>query len=124
YVRPLTDGERTQLEAERRGSDAFRVRRAQIVLASACGLSAKPIAQVVGCSVQTVRTVIHAFNTTGLAYVRKQSTRPIPALRSPCFSRSVGRLHKPQALSRRENVGGCPTPSTHYVVPTYQTVAA
>ena len=44
-VRPLTDEERTQLEAELRASEAFRVRRAQIVLASAQGLSAKPIAQ-------------------------------------------------------------------------------
>lgn len=76
YVRPLTDEERTQLEAERRDADAFRVRRAQIVLASARGLSAKPIAQVVGCAVQTVRNVIHAFNVQGLACVPKQSTRP------------------------------------------------
>src|ERR1043166_355310 len=76
YVRPLTDEERTQLEAERRGADAFRVRRAQIVLASARGLSAKPIAQMVGCAVQTVRNGIHAFHATGLACVPKQSTRP------------------------------------------------
>ena len=76
YVRPLTDEERTQLEAERRGADAFRVRRAQLVLASARGLSAKPIAQLVGCAVQTVRNVIHAFSAQGLACVPKQSTRP------------------------------------------------
>jgi transposase len=76
YVRPLTDAERTQLEAERRASEAFRVRRAQIVLASARGQSPKPIAQLVGCAVQTVRNVIHAFNTQGLACVAKQSTRP------------------------------------------------
>jgi hypothetical protein len=36
-VRPLTDEERLQLEAERRVADAFRVRRAQIILASARG---------------------------------------------------------------------------------------
>lgn len=76
YVRPLTDEERTQLEVERRGSDAFRVRRAPIVLASARGLSAKPIAQLVGSAVQTVRNVIHAFNAQGLACMPKQSTRP------------------------------------------------
>jgi transposase len=52
------------------------VRRAQIILASARGLSAKPIAQMVGCAVQTVRNVIHAFHTAGLACVPKQSTRP------------------------------------------------
>jgi DNA-directed RNA polymerase specialized sigma24 family protein len=58
-VRLLTDAERRQLEAERRGANAFRVRRAQIILASAQGLSPKPIAQLVGCAVQTVRNVIH-----------------------------------------------------------------
>jgi transposase len=76
YVRTVTDEERTQLEAARRTSNAFRVRRAQIVLASARGLSPKPIAQLVGCAVQTVRNVIHAFNAQGLACVPKQSTRP------------------------------------------------
>jgi transposase len=76
YVRTLTDDERTRLEADRRTADAFRVRRAQIVLASARGLSPHPIAQLVGCCVQTVRNVIHAFNTHGLACVSKQSTRP------------------------------------------------
>ena len=76
YVRTLTDDERTQLEAERRGSHAFRVRRAQIVLASARGLSPQPIAQLVGCAVQTVRNVIHAFHAHALACVPQQSTRP------------------------------------------------
>jgi transposase len=75
-VRTLTDDERMQLAAERRGTNAFRVRRAQIVLASAQGLSPKPIAQMVGCAVQTVRNVIHAFNANGLACVPKHSTRP------------------------------------------------
>jgi transposase len=76
YVRPLTDDERTQLEAERRTANAFRVRRAQIILASARGLAPKPLAQLVGCAVQTVRNVLHAFNARGLACVPKQSTRP------------------------------------------------
>jgi transposase len=75
-VRALTDEERTQLEAERRGSDAFRVRRAQIILASASGRSPKPIAQLVGCAVQTVRNVIHVFNTRGVEGLAKQSNRP------------------------------------------------
>jgi transposase len=76
YVRTLTEDERRQLEAGRRAADAFRLRRAQIILASARGLSPQPIAQLVGCCVQTVRNVIHAFNTSGLACVSKQSTRP------------------------------------------------
>jgi len=75
-VQALTDDERMQLEADRCTADAFRVRRAQIVLASVRGLSPQPIAQLVGCCVQTVRNVLHAFNTKGLACVPKQSTRP------------------------------------------------
>jgi transposase len=76
YIRPLSDDERLQLEAARRTADAFRVRRAQIVLASARRLSPKPIAQLVGCSVQTVRNTLHAFNTRGMEGLAKQSTRP------------------------------------------------
>ena len=37
------------------------MRRAHMVLARARGLSPQPIAQLVGCGVQTVRHVIHAF---------------------------------------------------------------
>jgi transposase len=76
YVRPLTSIESRQLEAARRSSNAFRVRRAQIVLASACGHSAKPIAQLGGCSVQTVRNVIRTFNADGMACLAKRSNRP------------------------------------------------
>jgi transposase len=86
YVRPLTNEERRQLEVDRRTTDACRIRRAQIVLASARGLSPPPIAQLVGCCVQTVRNVIHAFHTTGLACLAKQSTRPkraVPAFTAP-----------------------------------------
>jgi transposase len=76
FIRPLTDDERRQLEADRHTADACRVRRAHIVLASAQRLSPKPIAQVVGCSVQTVRTIIHAFHTQGVEGLAKQATRP------------------------------------------------
>jgi transposase len=76
FIRPLTDAERIQLEADRRTADAFRVRRAQIVLASARRLPPKPIAQLVGCSVQTVRNVIHAFNKQGVEGLARQSNRP------------------------------------------------
>jgi transposase len=76
FIRSLTEEERMQLEADRRIAEACRVRRAQIILASARRLSPKPIAQLVGCSVQTVRNVIHAFNTEGVEGLRKQSNRP------------------------------------------------
>jgi transposase len=79
FIRPLTDAERLQLEADRRTADAFRVSRAQIVLASARRLSPKPIAQLMGCSVQTVRNVLHAVHTRGVEGLAKQSNRPKPA---------------------------------------------
>ena len=97
YVRPLTDDERRQLEADRRTPDAFRMRRAQIVRASARGLSPQPIAQLVGCCVQTVRNVLPALNTTGLACVSKQSTRPtsvVPTFTAPTREQLQHILHQ------------------------------
>src|SRR5499425_3555295 len=76
FIRSLTDEERIQLEADRRTADAFRVRRAQIVLASARRRLPKPIAQLVGCSVQTVRNVLHALHEQGVEGLEKQSNRP------------------------------------------------
>ena len=49
---------------------------AQIVLASARRMLPKPIAQLVGCSVQTVRNVLHAFNAPGVEGLERQSNRP------------------------------------------------
>ena len=76
YVRTVTDAEQQKLHTSLRRSNAFALRRAQIILASARGLSAKPISQQVGCSVQTVRNVIHAFNQDGLTCLHQQSNRP------------------------------------------------
>ena len=76
FVRALTDAERHHLEAQRRSSDAFSVRRAQILLQSARGQTAKPIAQNLGGSTQTVRNVLRAFHTEGLHCLNKQSNRP------------------------------------------------
>ena len=76
YVRTLTDDERRQLEAGLRSADAFVLRRCQILLASARGPHAIPIAHSLGCSDQTVREVIKAFNGEGLSTLRQQSRRP------------------------------------------------
>jgi transposase len=75
FVRPLTDAERQQLEAGRRSSDAFVLRRCQILLASARGERAPAIARQLGCDDQTVREAIHAFNATGPAALRPGSRR-------------------------------------------------
>ena len=76
FVRTLTDAERQHLEAQRRSSDAFSVRRAQILLQSARGQTATSIAKNVGCSTQTVRNVLRAFHAEGLHCLNKQSNRP------------------------------------------------
>lgn len=61
YVRTLTGEERARLEAGLRSSSAFTLRRAQIVLASAYKEPPARIAASLGCSAQTVRNAIRAF---------------------------------------------------------------
>jgi hypothetical protein len=96
-VRPLTDEERLQLEADRRTGDACRVRRAPIVLASARGLSPQPLAPRVGCAVHTVRHVSHALHTRGVEGVAKPAQRPTtanPVLDAPAWDRLQPRRHQ------------------------------
>ena len=75
FVRPLEDAERAALESGLRSSDAFVLRRCQVVLASARGEWAPHIATGLGCSEQTVRNAIAAFNARGLACLTKGSSR-------------------------------------------------
>jgi transposase len=70
------DAERQQVEAGLRSSDAFVLRRSQILLASGRGERASTIAHHLGCDDQTVREAIHAFNTVGLDALRPGSRRP------------------------------------------------
>ena len=80
YVRPLRDAERARLEEGLRSSDAFILRRCQILLASARHERPPQIAQSVGCDDQTVRTVIRRFERAGL---------------EPCLTRQSSRPHNP-----------------------------
>jgi transposase len=76
FVRPLTDAERTALAAGLRSSDAFTLRRCQILLASARGERAPQLARQLGCDDQTVLDAIAAFNGRGLGCLRRGSHRP------------------------------------------------
>ena len=76
FVRPVTDAEREQLEAGLRSSDAFVLRRCQIILASARGQHATQIARNLGCDDETARRVIRAFNESGVDCLKKGSRRP------------------------------------------------
>src|SRR5438094_7139696 len=75
FVRPPTDAERQALEDGLRSADAFVLRRAQIIRASARGENVGAIAPRVGFSGQAVRDVIHAFNARGLAALQQGSRR-------------------------------------------------
>jgi transposase len=76
YVRSLTDAERDAVTAALRSSDAFTLRRSQIVLASARRETPPVIARSLGCASQTVRNTIHAFNQRGLDALQERSHCP------------------------------------------------
>jgi transposase len=82
YVRPMTDAEREHLEAGLRSSDAFCLRRCQILLASARGERTSQIARALSCNSQTVREALHAFNQHGLAALRPGSHRATTIFRA------------------------------------------
>jgi transposase len=76
FVRPPTEEERQALAAGLRSADAFTLRRCQIVLASARGERAPAIARSLGCSDQTVRNALRAFDREGVAALVAGSSRP------------------------------------------------
>ena len=73
YIRPPTAVERAALETGVRSSDAFMMRRCQMLLANERGESAIRIAQHLSCNDQSVRNAIHAFNEKGLASLQPGS---------------------------------------------------
>jgi hypothetical protein len=76
FIRPLTGEERQTVLAGQRSSDAFVLRRCQILLASERGEVATQIAPALGCDDQTVRNVIAGFNRVGLRVLQAGSSRP------------------------------------------------
>ncbi len=77
FVRPLSDAERQALEDGLRSSDAFVLRRCQVLLASERGENAYRIARSLGCDPQTARTAMKRFNEGGIEEaLHKRSSRP------------------------------------------------
>jgi len=72
-VRPLTDAERDAVELGLRSSNAFTLRRSQIIAASMRGEHIPRIARNLSCHEQTVRNAIHAFNQTGGGALTRRS---------------------------------------------------
>jgi transposase len=76
FVRELSEQEREDLKAGLRSRETFVMRRSQILLASARGLSPPKIAQSLGCASQTVRNAIRAFNERGMDALTPGSSHP------------------------------------------------
>jgi|GEM_PF-5004827 len=67
YARELPEEERTQLRRSLKSGNGFTVCRAQMILKSADeGLKVDEIGKRLGCTGQTVREAIHAFDREGL----------------------------------------------------------
>jgi len=96
FVRSTTDGEREQLQAGLRSTDAFVLRRCQILLGSGRGQRAPEIARNLGCSDQTVRNAIVAFGESGVGCLVKGSS--VPHTVYPAFGAEQG--EKLRALFR------------------------
>jgi transposase len=76
YVRALSPVEQAGIEAGLRSSNAFTLRRSQILLASSREQRPKEIAHNLGCATQTIRNAIHAFEQKGLECLKQESSRP------------------------------------------------
>lgn len=76
YVRALTEEERRAIEAGLRSSDAFTLRRCQILLASAARKRASQIGRDLHVDTDTALNAIRAFNEHGLASLPRRSSRP------------------------------------------------
>jgi transposase len=97
FVRPLSAEEHQALRSGLRSPSAFTLRRSQILLASAEGLTPSAIRARLGCATQTARNAIAAFQAEGLACLEPKSHRPKsvrPALDAPAAERLRALLHR------------------------------
>jgi transposase len=76
FVRELSDAERRALHAGLRSREAFTLRRAQILLASAEGQRPSTIAARVGCAVGTVHNTLRAFEKEGAGCLTEKKRGP------------------------------------------------
>lgn len=107
-VRPLTESEQQALEAQLRSTDAFRLRRAQYLLASARQQTPRQIAAAYGGCVQSVRNVINTFNAVGLNCLTRKSNRPQsakPGLGEADLARLQHLLHQsPRVFGKPQSI--------------------
>jgi transposase len=72
----LSGAERQELQSGLRSREAFTLRRAQILLASADGQRPARIAAHVGCAVGTVHNTLHAFGKEGVRCLKEKKRGP------------------------------------------------
>ena len=101
YVRPLPDAEREAVETGLRSSDAYTLRRSQILTASARGEPVPQIARRLSCNEQAVRNAIHAFNQAGVATLTKRSSA-VHTAQAACTPAAVERLRALRHRSPRD----------------------
>lgn len=76
FIRPLSEEEHQHLQDALHTTDAFSLRRAQYLLASARGQKPSEIAKTYGGCEQSVRNVLRAFADRGLDCLKPKSRRP------------------------------------------------
>ncbi len=76
FVQELSDADRRVLRSALRSREAFTLRRAQILLASADGQRPSAIAARVGCASGTVHNTLHAFEKEGADCLGEKNRGP------------------------------------------------
>ena len=94
YVRPLLGDEEPLLQKSLKSRDSFSVRRAQLILASARGVSVPELSRQTLFPRSTIRALIHQFNEQGLGALSRGSHRPKSsrALLDPSLCEQIAHL--------------------------------
>lgn len=112
YVRDITNDEGNQLkQILRRSNDAFKVKRAQVILASAQSMRVPEIAKSFGFSVDYVRYVIRGFNDSGFEVLESKYEK---CGSMPKFSNEQRQTVVDVALSKPKDLG---LPFTEWSLP-------
>ncbi len=104
-IRELIPEELATLKQGLRSSDAFTLRRCQILLASNQGQTPQQISAQLHCSDQCVREAIHAFHQEGPSCLKAKSHANQSALDAAGLERLRGLLHQsPRQLGQNTSL--------------------
>ena len=112
YVREITNEEGNQLKRVlRSSSDSFKIKRAQVILASAQSMRVPDISKSLGFSTDYVSYVIHGFNEKGFEILKSKYGN---CGSSPKFSNEERQIIIDIALSKPTDLG---LPFTEWSLP-------